>query len=52
MTGTVARVLQELLRDQGVQHVFDVIGRESAAITFDEVDGIDFVLTRHEFRRL
>lgn len=29
--------------------MFGVVGREAAAILFDEVDGLEFVLTRHEF---
>ncbi|HKE99173.1 MAG TPA: thiamine pyrophosphate-binding protein [Actinomycetes bacterium] len=46
---TTATALLERLRAYGVRHVFGVVGREAAAILFDEVDGIEFVLTRHEF---
>jgi acetolactate synthase-1/2/3 large subunit/N2-(2-carboxyethyl)arginine synthase len=37
------------LHEYGVDHVFGVVGREAAVILFDEVDGLEFVLTRHEF---
>ncbi|MFE5581267.1 thiamine pyrophosphate-binding protein [Kitasatospora sp. NPDC056531] len=46
---TAAHALLQRLRDHGVQTVFGVVGREAASILFDEVDGVDFVLTRHEF---
>lgn len=46
---TAARLLLERLRDHGVSKVFGVVGREAASILFDEVEGLDFVLTRHEF---
>ncbi|MCR8575766.1 thiamine pyrophosphate-binding protein [Streptomyces nigrescens] len=46
---TTAHALLQRLRDHGVQTVFGVVGREAASILFDEVEGIDFVLTRHEF---
>ncbi|MFB7600727.1 thiamine pyrophosphate-binding protein [Streptomyces sp. NPDC056160] len=46
---TAAVALLERLHAHGVRHVFGVVGREAASILFDEVDGIDFVLTRHEF---
>ncbi|QKV97091.1 thiamine pyrophosphate-binding protein [Streptomyces sp. NA02950] len=46
---TTAHALLRRLRDHGVQTVFGVVGREAASILFDEVEGIDFVLTRHEF---
>ncbi|EFG04560.1 Carboxyethyl arginine synthase isoenzyme 1 (plasmid) [Streptomyces clavuligerus] len=39
----------ERLHQYGVDHVFGVVGREASAILFDEVEGLDFVLTRHEF---
>jgi len=37
------------LHEYGIDHVFGVVGREAAAILFNEVDGLEFVLTRHEF---
>ncbi|MFI1168022.1 thiamine pyrophosphate-binding protein [Streptomyces sp. NPDC020801] len=46
---TTAHTLLQRLRDHGVETVFGVVGREAASILFDEVEGIDFVLTRHEF---
>ncbi|MET8451527.1 thiamine pyrophosphate-binding protein [Streptomyces sp. NPDC005209] len=46
---TTAHALLQRLRDHGVGTVFGVVGREAASILFDEVEGIDFVLTRHEF---
>lgn len=49
MSETVAKALLTRLRDNGVEHVFGIVGREAASILFDEVEGIDFVLTRHEF---
>jgi N2-(2-carboxyethyl)arginine synthase len=49
MAKKTAEMLQRRLHDYGVDHIFGVVGREAAAILFDEVDGLDFVLTRHEF---
>jgi len=49
MSTTAARLMLARLREHGVEHVFGIVGREAAAILFDEVDGIEFVLTRHEF---
>ncbi|MEV5980924.1 thiamine pyrophosphate-binding protein [Streptomyces sp. NPDC052114] len=46
---TTAHALLRRLHDHGVRTVFGVVGREAASILFDEADGIDFVLTRHEF---
>ncbi|MFF1832879.1 thiamine pyrophosphate-binding protein [Streptomyces sp. NPDC058231] len=46
---TAAHALLKRLREHGVDTVFGVVGREAASILFDEVEGIDFVLTRHEF---
>lgn len=42
-------MLLRRLRAHGVRHVFGVVGREAAAILFDECEDIDFILTRHEF---
>lgn len=49
MSTSTAAVMLRRLREYGVEHVFGIVGREAAAILFDEVDGINFVLTRHEF---
>ncbi|GHF53618.1 acetolactate synthase [Streptomyces mashuensis] len=46
---TTAHALLRRLHDHGVRTVFGVVGREAAAILFDEAEGVDFVLTRHEF---
>ncbi|GAA0478633.1 thiamine pyrophosphate-binding protein [Streptomyces sp. NPDC046215] len=46
---TAAHALLRRLHDHGVRTVFGVVGREAASILFDEADGIEFVLTRHEF---
>ncbi|GLZ35245.1 acetolactate synthase [Lentzea sp. NBRC 105346] len=46
---STARALLQRLRDHGIETVFGVVGREAASILFDEVPGLDFVLTRHEF---
>ncbi|MFI6645404.1 thiamine pyrophosphate-binding protein [Streptomyces sp. NPDC050504] len=46
---TTTHALLRRLHDHGVRTVFGVVGREAASILFDEADGIDFVLTRHEF---
>ncbi|WP_172386942.1 thiamine pyrophosphate-binding protein [Streptomyces sp. MNP-20] len=48
-TQTTAHALLRRLHDHGVRTVFGVVGREAASILFDEADGVDFVLTRHEF---
>ncbi|WP_329223297.1 thiamine pyrophosphate-binding protein [Streptomyces sp. NBC_01485] len=48
-TSTTAHALLRRLHEHGVRKVFGVVGREAASILFDEVDGIEFVLTRHEF---
>ena len=48
-TTTVAAELLARLRDHGITRVFGIVGREAEAILFDEVEGLDFVLTRHEF---
>lgn len=49
MSSTAAKLMLSRLRDHGVEHVFGIVGREAASILFDEIDGLDFVLTRHEF---
>ena len=45
----VSALLLERLRQHGIQHIFGVVGREASAILFNEVEEIDFILTRHEF---
>ena len=49
MTKSVAAALQARLKEYGIERVFGIVGREAAAILFDEVDGVEFILTRHEF---
>lgn len=49
MSPTAAKLMLSRLREHGVENIFGIVGREAAAILFDEVEGIDFVLTRHEF---
>ncbi|GGV52119.1 thiamine pyrophosphate-binding protein [Streptomyces spectabilis] len=46
---TTAHALLRRLHDHGVRTVFGVVGREAASILFDEAEGVEFVLTRHEF---
>jgi acetolactate synthase-1/2/3 large subunit/N2-(2-carboxyethyl)arginine synthase len=46
---SVAEHLLRYLKQRGVTHVFGVVGREAAAILFDEPGAPEFVLTRHEF---
>lgn len=46
---TAAHAMLTRLKEHGVNHVFGIVGREAASILFNEVDGLDFVLTRHEF---
>lgn len=46
---TASKALLERLHEHGVERVFGIVGREAASILFDEVDGLEFVLTRHEF---
>ncbi|MFF9818659.1 thiamine pyrophosphate-binding protein [Streptomyces sp. NPDC014006] len=46
---TTAHALLKRLHEHGVDKVFGVVGREAASILFDEAEGVDFILTRHEF---
>ncbi|MFC7490492.1 MULTISPECIES: thiamine pyrophosphate-binding protein [unclassified Knoellia] len=48
-TTTVASALLKRLHEHGVERVFGIVGREAAAILFDETPGLEFVLVRHEF---
>jgi len=49
MSDSVAARMLSRLRDHGIERIFGIVGREAAAVLFDEVDDIEFVLTRHEF---
>jgi N2-(2-carboxyethyl)arginine synthase len=49
MSPTAAKLMLSRLREHGVENIFGIVGREAAAILFDEVEGLNFVLTRHEF---
>ncbi|MFH1721651.1 MAG: thiamine pyrophosphate-dependent enzyme [Candidatus Altiarchaeota archaeon] len=42
-----AELLMKSLKDQGVEYIFGIVGREAEALLFDEAD-IDFILTRDE----
>lgn len=44
-----AKLFLEAAFRHGVRKVFGIVGGEAQAIRFDEVEGIDFYLTRHEF---
>jgi N2-(2-carboxyethyl)arginine synthase len=44
-----ARLFLEAAKRHGVDKVFGIVGGEANAILFNEVPGIDFYLTRHEF---
>ncbi|WP_380168354.1 thiamine pyrophosphate-binding protein [Jannaschia sp. R86511] len=46
---TAASALLSRLHEHGIERVFGIVGREAAAILFDETPGLEFVLTRHEF---
>jgi acetolactate synthase-1/2/3 large subunit/N2-(2-carboxyethyl)arginine synthase len=40
--------LQAVVR-HGIDKAFGIVGGEAAALRFDEVPGLQFYLTRHEF---
>jgi acetolactate synthase-1/2/3 large subunit/N2-(2-carboxyethyl)arginine synthase len=44
-----AKLFLEAVHRHGVRRVFGIVGGEAQAIRFDEVPGLDFFLTRHEF---
>ena len=44
-----ATMLLRALRLQDISTVFGILGREGASIRFNEVEGVRFLLTRHEF---
>lgn len=48
-TSRAAKEMLEYLKSRGIDRVFGVVGREASSVLFDEVEGLDFVLTRHEF---
>ncbi len=48
MTIKFAEQLQRYLLSVGIDKIYGVIGREASAISFTEVEGFEFVLTRHE----
>lgn len=43
-----SKLLLLYLKSIGVKRIFGIIGREGEAISFTEVPGIEFILTRHE----
>jgi acetolactate synthase-1/2/3 large subunit/N2-(2-carboxyethyl)arginine synthase len=49
MSKVAAATMLGRLSEYGVKHVFGIVGREAASVLFDEVDGVEFTLTRHEF---
>lgn len=46
---SVAHQLLSCLKSKDIKYIFGIVGREAEAISFNEVSGIDFILTRHEF---
>jgi len=46
---TVAEALLSYLYHRGVRQIFGIVGREASMILFNEQQGIEFVLTHHEF---
>ncbi|MBM3234262.1 thiamine pyrophosphate-binding protein [Candidatus Pacearchaeota archaeon] len=42
------KILQSL-KEKGIKYIFGIMGREAQAILGNEVKGIKFILTRHEF---
>ena len=44
-----AEILLRSLKNQGVDSIFGIVGREGSSIRFNEISGINFYLTRHEF---
>ena len=44
-----AKLLLTTLKNLGINKVLGIVGRESEAINFMEIPGMEFVLTRHEF---
>jgi acetolactate synthase-1/2/3 large subunit/N2-(2-carboxyethyl)arginine synthase len=44
-----AKLFLQAVARHGVDKVFGIVGGEAAALRFDEVEGLQFYLTRHEF---
>lgn len=44
-----SRLFLEAVKRHGVSKIFGIVGGEANAILFNEVPGLDFYLTRHEF---
>lgn len=44
-----ATLFLQAVRRHGISKVFGIVGGEAQALRFDEVDDLDFYLTRHEF---
>ncbi|MFA5117380.1 MAG: thiamine pyrophosphate-dependent enzyme [Candidatus Omnitrophota bacterium] len=45
---TGAHILLRTLKSRGTKHIFGIVGREAEAIAFNEVKGVEFMLTRDE----
>jgi N2-(2-carboxyethyl)arginine synthase len=43
-----AHILLRTLKGLGTKHIFGIVGREAEVISFNEVKGVEFVLTRDE----
>jgi N2-(2-carboxyethyl)arginine synthase len=43
-----SKLLLLYLKSIGIKRIFGIVGREGEAISFTEVPGIEFILTRHE----
>ncbi len=43
-----AELLMYSLKNHGANNIFGIVGREGSSIRFNEIDGINFYLTRHE----
>ena len=48
MAVTGAELLLQVLKNKGVRTIYGIVGREAEAISFNEIDGIDFILTHDE----
>ncbi|MFH2146236.1 MAG: thiamine pyrophosphate-binding protein [Candidatus Omnitrophota bacterium] len=45
---TGSELLLQVLKNRGVRTIYGIVGREAEAISFNEIDGIDFILTHDE----
>ncbi|MEI6528594.1 MAG: thiamine pyrophosphate-binding protein [bacterium] len=43
-----SKLLLQYLQSIGIKRIFGIVGREGEVISFNEVPGLDFILTRHE----